>query len=119
MKNLIGEERTRYYYRYDGSLTTPPCYESVIWSVVLKPLDISREQLQAFFDLREENQKLMKHNNRPVQPIGARKLRRSFYEKNEPYFVESKNANQNSSGSGLVVDIHRFMFIFIAFRVFF
>ncbi|XP_053128814.1 carbonic anhydrase 12 isoform X2 [Hemicordylus capensis] len=35
------------YYRYEGSLTTPPCYPSVLWTVFRKPVQISQEQLLA------------------------------------------------------------------------
>ncbi|KAG1938092.1 carbonic anhydrase [Pimephales promelas] len=35
------------YYRYDGSLTTPPCYPSVLWTVFRKPVTISRKQFLA------------------------------------------------------------------------
>uniref|UniRef100_A0A8C6SPE9 Carbonic anhydrase n=1 Tax=Neogobius melanostomus TaxID=47308 RepID=A0A8C6SPE9_9GOBI len=32
------------YYRYDGSLTTPPCYPSVLWTIFRNPVTISRSQ---------------------------------------------------------------------------
>ncbi|XP_070618268.1 carbonic anhydrase 12 [Erythrolamprus reginae] len=35
------------YYRYEGSLTTPPCYPSVLWTVFRKPVELSAEQLLA------------------------------------------------------------------------
>lgn len=34
------------YYRYDGSLTTPPCYPSVLWTVFRNPVSISLRQVQ-------------------------------------------------------------------------
>ncbi|KAL0968907.1 hypothetical protein UPYG_G00273500 [Umbra pygmaea] len=35
------------YYRYDGSLTTPPCYPSVLWTLFKSPISISLQQFQA------------------------------------------------------------------------
>ncbi|XP_071392371.1 carbonic anhydrase 12 isoform X2 [Centroberyx affinis] len=35
------------YYRYDGSLTTPPCYPSVLWTVFRNHVTISRKQFLA------------------------------------------------------------------------
>ncbi len=54
------------YYRFNGSLTTPPCSEGVRW-VVLKEIQTASEaQIKAF-------SALMGHgNNRPVQPQNAR-----------------------------------------------
>ena len=56
----------RDYYRYSGSLTTPPCTEGVLWVVLKQSVQASREQV-------EQPGKLIGHpNNRPVQPVGAR-----------------------------------------------
>lgn len=56
------------YYRFNGSLTTPPCSEGVRWLVLKRYATMSKEQIKEFFDL-------MGHaNNRPVQPINARKV---------------------------------------------
>lgn len=54
-------------FRYDGSLTTPPCTEKVKWHVMKTPLEASPEQLKALYDL-------FKANNRPVQPLNDRGL---------------------------------------------
>ncbi|KAM0917403.1 hypothetical protein ACQ4PT_009537 [Festuca glaucescens] len=40
------QKRTRSYFRYMGSLTTPPCTENVIWNILGKVREISAEQLQ-------------------------------------------------------------------------
>jgi carbonic anhydrase len=56
------------FYRFNGSLTTPPCSEGVRWLVLKDYSSISTEQTKEFF-------KLFDHaNNRPVQAIGARKV---------------------------------------------
>ncbi|OEL31162.1 Alpha carbonic anhydrase 7 [Dichanthelium oligosanthes] len=40
------------YYRYEGSLTTPPCTEGVIWTILSKVADASAEQIDS---LKSEN----------------------------------------------------------------
>ncbi|MFA6444668.1 MAG: carbonic anhydrase family protein, partial [Sterolibacterium sp.] len=55
------------HYHYNGSLTTPPCSEGVKWYVLKKPLEASREQIRNF-------SALFVHNERPVQPLGARTI---------------------------------------------
>ena len=55
------------YYRYDGSLTTPPCSEDVTWIVLTTPIEMSETQIAAF-------KAIMHNNNRPVQPLNGRKL---------------------------------------------
>lgn len=58
------------YYRFSGSLTTPPCSEGVLWLVLKEPITASKEQIQAF-------QNAVGHaNNRPVQPVNARAILR-------------------------------------------
>lgn len=52
-------------YRYTGSLTTPPCSETVAWNVFTKPITMSAAQIKAF-------RKLYFHNNRPPQPLHGR-----------------------------------------------
>jgi len=54
------------YYRFNGSLTTPPCTEGVWWLVMKEPVSVSKEQVEKFAHA-------MHHpNNRPVQPVNAR-----------------------------------------------
>ena len=54
------------YFRYNGSLTTPPCSEGVNWYVMKYFDTASQEQINEFI-------RAMHHeNNRPVQPVNAR-----------------------------------------------
>lgn len=54
-------------YRYDGSLTTPPCSEGVKWIVMTTPIEMSHSQIAAF-------KAIFDGNNRPVQPLNDREL---------------------------------------------
>jgi carbonic anhydrase len=42
---LPKNEDLEYFYRYEGSFTTPPCSEGVIWSIFKKRIPISHEQV--------------------------------------------------------------------------
>lgn len=42
---LIITDNTKDYYTYDGSLTTPMCYESVRWIVFRERIGLSRNQV--------------------------------------------------------------------------
>lgn len=54
-------------YRYSGSLTTPPCSESVTWVVMDHPIQLSEAQISAF-------ETLVPANARPRQALNGRQL---------------------------------------------
>jgi carbonic anhydrase len=56
---------SRASYRYDGSLTTPPCSEGVRWIVMTTPIQLSADQIRAFTAIIHDN-------NRPTQPLNGR-----------------------------------------------
>lgn len=45
IRSLLPKDLGR-FYRYNGSLTTPPCYQSVIWTVFHERVQISKEQVK-------------------------------------------------------------------------
>ena len=49
------------HYRYSGSLTTPPCTETVTWLVMRQPVFVTAEHIDAFRDH-------YRANARPLQP---------------------------------------------------
>lgn len=54
-------------FRYEGSLTTPPCSEEVEWIVLEQPIEMSKEQIDLFRQIFEDN-------HRPVQPLNDREV---------------------------------------------
>lgn len=57
-----------HYYRFSGSLTTPPCSEGIRWLVLKEPVTLSQAQLDAF------KQALKTTNNRPLQHLNGRMI---------------------------------------------
>jgi carbonic anhydrase len=55
----------RTYFQYDGSLTTPPCSEGVLWRVMREPIEASAAQIAAFKEAVGENA-------RELQPLNGR-----------------------------------------------
>jgi carbonic anhydrase len=55
----------RAYYRYAGSLTTPPCSEVVDWLLLHQPIQVAKPDIEAFG-------KLFPMNARPIQKDNRR-----------------------------------------------
>jgi carbonic anhydrase len=86
--SLLPADRTK-YWTYSGSLTTPPCYESVRFLIFKDPITVSEAQLDAFRQLRhfkkgetaatnEANEGRIVDNFRHVCPLNDRKILSSF-----------------------------------------
>jgi len=61
----------RGFFRYHGSLTTPPCSEGVLWTVFKSPIEASPAQIRQFAAL-------FPVNARPAQPLNQRFLLESL-----------------------------------------
>lgn len=57
----------RSFFRFPGSLTTPPCSEGVNWVFMAEPVTVSAEQIEAYKTLYGETA-------RPLQPVGEREI---------------------------------------------
>ena len=66
LKNMEMKKKYGNYYRYNGSLTVPPCDEGVRWFVMKKPMSFSKEQYEKL------KKAVPKDNNRPTQDLNAR-----------------------------------------------
>jgi len=65
--------RNRSFYKYSGSLTTPPCSEGVQWHVFTQPIQMSAAQIEHYRSLFAENGVLY-DTNRPVQALNDREI---------------------------------------------
>ena len=63
VEGLLPESRD--YYMYNGSLTTPPCTEGVLWLVMKQPVTVSSSQIKKF---RHLMRKRSNHTVLPCQP---------------------------------------------------
>ncbi|XP_005732127.1 carbonic anhydrase 14 isoform X1 [Pundamilia nyererei] len=83
VQSLLPEDLGR-YYRYNGSLTTPPCHQSVIWTLFHKRVQISVAQLLKLEKIlysskaEEPDRMLLQDNYRATQPLNHRVIFTSF-----------------------------------------
>jgi carbonic anhydrase len=63
VEKLLPKDRS--FYRYTGSLTTPPCSEGVEWIVMRETIALSPNQISRF-------QQAFPQNARPIQPMNQR-----------------------------------------------
>ncbi|XP_036839817.1 receptor-type tyrosine-protein phosphatase gamma isoform X1 [Oncorhynchus mykiss] len=72
------------YYRYTGSLTSPPCSKVVEWIVFSRPVLLSHSQLEAFYSIFTTEQQdhvksveYLRNNYRPLQDLDNREVSKS------------------------------------------
>ncbi|XP_016110107.1 carbonic anhydrase 14 isoform X2 [Sinocyclocheilus grahami] len=79
VRHLLPDSLDR-FYRYSGSLTTPPCFQTVSWTLFNDSIRVSRRQLAALEDtLKTEHNKLLSKNFRAPQLLHGRKVLASFH----------------------------------------
>ncbi|XP_034730982.1 carbonic anhydrase 14 isoform X2 [Etheostoma cragini] len=83
IQSLLPKDLGR-YYRYNGSLTTPPCYQSVIWTLFNERVQISKAQLLKIETIlytskaKDPDRMLLQDNYRATQPLNHRVVFASF-----------------------------------------
>ncbi|XP_065516122.1 carbonic anhydrase 14 isoform X2 [Lathamus discolor] len=89
------------YYRYNGSLTTPPCFQSVLWTLLREPVRISQAQLEQLqgtlysTEASEAEPQLLEGNFRGPQELNQRRVLASSPKAPEGY----------STGEGIAIII--------------
>jgi len=92
---LLPEEGHRSYFQYRGSLTTPPCTENVLWTVLEEPIYLTTEQINKFKKLPFFD-KIGRINNRPVQELNDRYVLKFNEKKHKPHWsYEGKVGTKN------------------------
>ncbi|XP_034751835.1 carbonic anhydrase 15 isoform X2 [Etheostoma cragini] len=78
LMNLLPKHNMSQYYRYYGSLTTPPCSQAVVWTLYEVPIYISWSQLAQFtsqiFSTEEDAEQVtpLQNNFRHIHPTFSR-----------------------------------------------
>ncbi|XP_030824666.1 carbonic anhydrase 9-like isoform X2 [Camarhynchus parvulus] len=90
------------YFHYNGSLTTPPCYQTVKWTVFNQTMLLSHHQMSVLVStLKSPEDELLQNNYRPVQSLHGRQVLASFQTtpsvKHTPGSDDSATAEGHSS----------------------
>ncbi|KAM4610668.1 carbonic anhydrase 6 isoform 2-T2 [Polymixia lowei] len=72
-------ENLNHFFRYQGSLTTPPCYESILWTVFDTPITLSHNQIRKLEStLMDMDNQTLWNDYRMAQPLNDRVVESSF-----------------------------------------
>mmetsp|Transcript_88505 Transcript_88505/g.108361 ORF Transcript_88505/g.108361 Transcript_88505/m.108361 type:complete len:431 (+) Transcript_88505:84-1376(+) len=81
---------------YLGSLTTPPCLESIRWFVMKNKLTVSAEQLEQFRQILNKKGVSSSDNYREVLPLNNRTIYNCEYQIINDKFTSNDGSNNNS-----------------------
>ena len=71
LASLIGSNLND-FWRYEGSLTTPPCTEGIIWTIFKVPIVFSEKNINTF------RTNIFSEDYRSLQPLNNRTVYRNF-----------------------------------------
>ncbi|XP_056305348.1 neuronal pentraxin-1 isoform X1 [Danio aesculapii] len=72
-------ENLSHFYRYKGSLTTPPCFESVMWTVFDTPITLSHNQIRKLEStLMDHDNETLLNDYRMAQALNERVVESTF-----------------------------------------
>lgn len=76
--NTLLPHQLSHFFRYNGSLTTPPCLQTVTWTVFNDTVQLSKEQLHKLETSLKTGHHTLDSNFRFVQPLNGRNVLASF-----------------------------------------
>ena len=101
--DVFGIIGTSAYYRYNGSLTTPPCTEGINWINMANPLMMSSRQLLAFTQMlaTEQGGTSRGSDNRVIQKVNGRTIYTSVRPPAPIQLSGTLQFNTNLAASGM------------------
>lgn len=99
LRDILPHDITR-YYRYNGSLTTPGCFESVIWTVFDTPQTISEKQLKEFRSILQKKHRKDARHKRSLSKVDHR-----IEELMEEMGIKGNKEEENAFKAKLLLDI--------------
>ncbi|KAM3921641.1 carbonic anhydrase 6 [Leptodactylus fuscus] len=104
---MLPEDLDR-YYRYDGSLTTPPCTENVLWTVFDSHIVLSHTQIKLLEGtLLDWDNHTLRNDYRHTQPLNDRVVQSSFQVKLSKEFCQLEITNKLSQIETELLDVKR------------
>ncbi|EYC37264.1 hypothetical protein Y032_0811g2467 [Ancylostoma ceylanicum] len=104
LKPLLPKD-TATFFRYEGSLTTPPCTEGVIWTVLVEPNYVSAQQLDFLQNYLSHEGRCLQQNWREIQPLNGRPIYLNKLKSiSERMSISSPQINNKSNLSGNFLD---------------
>jgi hypothetical protein len=94
------------FWRYEGSLTTPPCTEGIIWTMFKTPIVFTENDLESF------RKNLFYEDYRGPQPLYDRIVYRNFLKEISSLIPDYKCCSNNSAN-----DQNSYLFVFIGFFI--
>ncbi|XP_014731042.1 PREDICTED: carbonic anhydrase 9 [Sturnus vulgaris] len=108
----------KFYFHYNGSLTTPPCYQTVKWTIFNQTMLLSHHQMSLLVStLRSPDDKLLQNNYRPVQSLHGRRVLASF--QTPPSVKHSPGSDDSATAEGHSSSFHAGDVLAVLFGVLF
>lgn len=118
--NIAGllPDNLKLYFHYNGSLTTPPCYQIVKWTIFNQTMLLSHHQMSMLVSsLRTDDDKLLQSNYRPLQILHGRRVLASF--QTTPLVKHAPGSDDSATAEGHSSSFHAGDVLAVLFGVLF